>query len=169
MSCLNSSRVAISFQGTSKYDVKLSLADLDESDEGIYLVETEVDGFVEGRRNYIRRKFLVSFKHMLPTIHHPSVTRFENGSYDVRWDVSEMSRAENIIYYVNVLNMNLTEVVNSAHYQLSASRCPLDPCAACILSIAAEDSVGRGTPVEVELRPKLAEGNLNPNSFVLGV
>ena len=40
--CANRSRVSVSFQGSSKYDIKLTLNNLSKSDSGDYQVKVEV-------------------------------------------------------------------------------------------------------------------------------
>lgn len=58
--CDNRSRVSVSFQGTSKYDIKLSLNGLTEADAGRYQVRVDLDDIVGGKRISIYKNFLVT-------------------------------------------------------------------------------------------------------------
>jgi hypothetical protein len=157
--CSNSTRVTVTFQGPSKYDFKLRLDNISMDDVGRYQVEVELDGlFGMGGRvaDPIYKEFLVALKPVEvvpPSILHPIVTRLDNGAYQVHWETT--SGSDDIIYHLNVLETNFTDSVKAMYYQLPASECP---CTGCSLSIAAENSLGWGNPVEVDLRPLSAQG-----------
>ena len=63
--CSNGSKVSVSFQGTDKFDIKLSLEDLALTDSGHYYAEVDMEDFTAGRRMTIEKHFTVVVKGVL--------------------------------------------------------------------------------------------------------
>ena len=51
--------MSVSFQGTDKFDIKLSLEDLALTDSGHYYVEVDMEDITAGQIMKIRKEFLV--------------------------------------------------------------------------------------------------------------